>query len=495
MPAEKAAGQEYVAIIDIGSNAVRLVVYDGLNRAPFKIHNERTQCHLGKELGKTGRLNPEGIESALAAIGRFSGLISAMKIGQVRAVATAAMRDAADGPDFIAKVQKQFGLKIEIIEGNEEARLAAQGVLMNGLGKKGMIGDYGGGSLELIVIGDGAVKEKASLPIGGHRLHAIDTLEGRIAAIDKHLASVPFLQNYKSEDFYAMGGAWRSMGRAHMHAAKHPLLVLDHYTIDGKQAQNYAAEIAGQTPEGLKSTVGIMEKRLHDMSVAALTMQRLFNIIEPKRLIFSGTGLREGLLYDQLPAWMQKQDALLVSCEKIAHHTSRFDDMAGFEQLTSWAQNLFADKSPAFQRLLKASCLLSDMGWFETEDYQADLAFQRILVAPLYGIDHRDRAFLAYAAYIRYNGENAADVRGQLGEQMDSELAEKAVIAGLSQRLGYMLTGGALTLLRGTSLTNDAKKLTLSVTPEGKTLLAEYPTKALERLGNAMGKTMEIVGG
>src|SRR5688572_26254491 len=132
--------RDYVAVIDIGSNAVRLVVYDGLNRAPFKIHNERTQCHLGKHLATTGKLNPEGIAAALDSIGRYAGLIRAMKIKQVRAVATAAMRDAEDGAAFIKKVKDDFGLEIRIVEGEEEARLSAHGVMMNGLGAQGVIG-------------------------------------------------------------------------------------------------------------------------------------------------------------------------------------------------------------------------------------------------------------------------------------------------------------------------------------------------------------------
>lgn len=500
MPAETPArrdalkdnARDYVAIIDIGSNAVRLVVYDGLNRAPFKIHNERTQCHLGKELGRTGRLNPEGIGLALAAIGRFSGLIKAMKIREVRAVATAAMRDAADGADFIKKVQADFGLKIEIIEGEEEARLAAHGVLMNGLGKQGMIGDYGGGSLELIVIADKDVKEKASLPIGGHRLHAIEGHEARVKAIDAQLAAVPFLEQHTGQDFYAMGGAWRSMGRAHMFGAKHPLLVLDHYAIDGAAATEFAREISEQTVESLKSTMGIMEKRLHDISVAALAMHRLFRLIKPKRLIFSGTGLREGLLYDQLPPPLQREDALLASCQKIAKHTSRFDDMRGFERLTEWCRPLFRDQSPDFLRLLKASCLLSDMGWFESEDYQAEHAYQRVLVAPLYGIDHPDRAFLAYGAYIRYAGGDAKTVRRKLGVQLAAEMAANADIAGLAQRLGYMLTGGALTLLTDSDLALEDGKVVLKLRGTSKKLIAEYSMKALEKLAETMGRRAVI---
>ncbi|MBU6476262.1 MAG: exopolyphosphatase, partial [Alphaproteobacteria bacterium] len=187
MSEQQAPAKNYVAVIDIGSNAVRLVVYDGLNRAPFRIHNERNICNLGADLGRTGRLNPLSVKKALNSIRRFSGLLAAMKVSHVRAVATAAVRDAADGRDFIDTVQKEFGLKIEVINGEEEARLSALGVLANGFGRDCVIGDFGGGSMELIVVENGEVKHKASLPLGSHRLQAEKGRAARVDMVEKHL--------------------------------------------------------------------------------------------------------------------------------------------------------------------------------------------------------------------------------------------------------------------------------------------------------------------
>lgn len=484
--------RDYVAVIDIGSNAVRLVVYDGLNRAPFKIHNERTQCHLGRHLATTGRLNPEGITAALDSIGRYAGLIRAMKIKQVRAVATAAMRDAADGADFIKKVKDDFGLEIRIVEGEEEARLSAHGVMMNGLGAQGVIGDYGGGSLELIVIENDVVKNKASLPLGAHRLHAIRTREARVKAVDDHLAGLPFLQNVTGKDFYAIGGAWRSMARAHMHMVKHPLHVLDHYTVDGKKAAEFAELISRQSVASLQKTVGMMEKRLHDMGVAALAMHRVFEVLKPARLIFSGTGLREGMLYDVLSPDTQKEDALIASCRKVARQVSRFGDVEGFTALSRWMSPLFAKEDAKTQRLLQAGCLLSDISWFEHEDYQARHAFERILVLPFYGIDHPGRAFLALMQFARYAGDNIEDVQGITAKLIDGKMTATAVIAGLAQRMGYLLTGGALSLLKDSSLILTPQKLTLKLDPGSHMLSAEVVGRSLDRLAQAMGKEAEI---
>jgi exopolyphosphatase/guanosine-5'-triphosphate,3'-diphosphate pyrophosphatase len=490
----QASADGYVAVIDIGSNAVRLVVYDGLNRAPFKIHNERTQCHLGRHLAATGRLNPEGVTLALDSIGRYAGLIKAMNIREVRAVATAAMRDAADGRDFIAKIKNDFGLDIRIIEGEEEARLAALGVMMNGLGARGVVGDYGGGSLELIVLENDVVRHKASLPLGAHRLHALKTQEERAAAIDKHLSSVPFLKDFTRRDFYAMGGAWRSMARAHMRMTRHPLFVLDHYAVEGGKAADFARLIAGQSPAALEKTVGAMEQRLHDMGVAALTMEKLFAVLKPSRLIFSGTGLREGMLYDSLPPEVQKRDPLLASCEKVALQASRFTDLAGFDALVAWMLPLFTGVSEKALRLLKASCLLSDISWFEHEDYQAAHAFERIFVMPFYGIDHPSRAFLALTQYARYGGRDEK-TRAVAGRLIDEGMVTAALGAGLAQRMGYLLTGGALRLLADSALSVSARRVTLKLKPRARLLNADSVSRALDDLAKAMGKEAHLEAG
>lgn len=471
--------KNYVAVLDIGSNAVRLVVYDGLNRAPVKIHNERNVCSLGADLGVTGKLSPDGVKKALSSIGRFSGLIAAMKIKHVHAVATAALRDAKDGPDFIAKVENEFGLKIHVVEGDEEARLSAQGVMMNGMGARGLIGDYGGGSLELIAVEKGEVREKISLPLGSHRLQVIKGREARIKHIDELLAAVPFLKKWKHVDFYALGGAWRSMAKAQMLLVKHPLLVLDHYAIDSKKAMEFAGLISRQSPASLERAVGFSKKRVKDMNVAALVMERLFDKIAPSRLVFSGTGLREGMLYDQMPPAVKRQDALITSCAKIALRISRFDNLRDFNVLARWVEPLFAGQDANFLRLLEASCLLSDSSWFEHEDYQAEHAFQRLLVLPYYGIDHWGRSFLALSQYVRYNGPELGELTKGAQKILGEDGVKLAVVAGLAQKMGYLLTGGALGLLKHSELKVTAKNISLTLKDN---LDAEVIGDALEEL-------------
>lgn len=502
MSDQSSGTKNYVAIIDIGSNAVRLVVYDGLNRAPVKIHSERTVCNLGADLATTGRLNPDSVERALNSIRRFSGLLAAMKIRTVRAVATAAMRDARDGKDFIARVQQECGLAITVIDGDEEARLAALGVLANGLGGNGLIGDYGGGSLELIVVENFRVRHKASLPLGSHRLLAETGRTARIKMVDEYLAGVSFLKECSGHDFYALGGAWRSMAMAHIHMTQHPLKLLDHYQIGGKKAVEFAALISRQSQASLEKTVGLSKKRVKDMGVAALAMECLFEVIRPRQLIFSGTGLREGLLFDQLTPAAQKRDALLASCMKVALKISRFEDLKAFHALGQWLAPLFAAEDADFLRLLEASCLLSDTGWFEHEDYRAEHAFDRILVMPFYGIDHPGRAFLALSQFVRYKGylrrgarvKNPDEVTRPAQKMLDERMIELALRAGLAQRMGYLLTGGALGLLKHTELKVTPKQLVLKLHDKTDMLNADLIGDALQELAQLLGKESFVEG-
>ena len=487
--------RNYVAIIDIGSNAVRLVVYDGFNRAPAIIHRERTICNLGADMATTGHLNPDSVKKAMNTIRRFSGLLTAMKIKNVQTVATAAVRDAIDGKKFVDTVQKKFGLTISVIDGEEEARLTALGVLANGFKGNGLIGDYGGGSLELIVLEKGIVQHKASLPLGSHRLTANTDRVARMKMIGEHLDGVDFLKDCIGCDFYASGGAWRSMAIAYMHMTRYPIRIIDHYQVNGEKATEFAGIVSRESPTSLEKVAGMSRRRIMDMGIAALMMELLFERICPRRLIFSGTGLREGLVYDKLNPAMQSQDSLIASCTKIALKISRFGDVAAFKILTRWMDPLFAGKNVEFSKVLEASCLLSDTGWFEHEDYQADHAFRRILVMPLYGIDHKDRAFLALSQYVRYKGylrrissnEGIDEVTRPAQMFLDNKIIDLAVTAGLAQRMGYLLTGGAIGLLRYTELEATSEYLILRLNDKSGMLNADAIRDVLKGLADRVG--------
>jgi exopolyphosphatase/guanosine-5'-triphosphate,3'-diphosphate pyrophosphatase len=219
-----------IGVIDIGSNSIRLVVFEGLAREPAPIFNEKVFAALGKTVGETGRLNPEGLSQAFSTLTRFSRLLKAMKVTDCHVVATAAVRDAADGAAFLEEVKRRAELNITIISGEEEGRLSAEGVLSGIPDADGAMGDMGGGSVELVRLARGVVGERTTMPFGPFRLMALGgSHQSQVAAVDTRLAALPWLPSVAGAALYAVGGIWRAFAKVHMEQVGHPLHVIHHY--------------------------------------------------------------------------------------------------------------------------------------------------------------------------------------------------------------------------------------------------------------------------
>lgn len=486
-----------VAVIDIGSNAVRLVVYHNLVRVPVQLHNERTICGLGKTLNKTGKLNPEGVIAARDSLARFSALISAMKIKTVVAVATAAMREAEDGPKFVRMIEEEFGLKINVISGDDEARLSAMGVVANHGKINGMIGDFGGGSLELIGVESGKIISQDSLPLGALRIMAQDSAKAQKDYINEHLDRVD-LSPYKGQRFYILGGAWRTLARAHIFMEKYPITVLDNYRLETDSALKFAKFISAQNETSLERMAGLTKRRVKDMPAAALVLKHVLERLEPEQLIFSGTGLREGMLYDQLAPATRQMDPLISGCREIGKQTGRFATEKEFLDLAKWLMPLFVNPSAKDAKMVQAACLLSDVGWFEHEDHRPRHAYQRILNMPLYGLSHKRRALLALGVYVRHQGYLRTLERG--GDELtyaaqtilNKHQRELAVQLGLGMRLAYILTGGALALLKHAELKVTPKYLHLTLTGKHAGISGDIIQGLLDDLAGKIGRDAKI---
>ncbi len=485
---------EHIAIIDIGSNAVRLVIYDALDRAPLKIHAERVICNLGSGLDKFGKLKDTSVDKAIGSIGRFANLLKAMNVTNIRAVATAAIRDAENGQEFIDKIKKDFNFTVNVIEGDDEARLTALGVMANGLARNGVIADYGGGSLELIFVKSGKVEHKVSLPLGSHRLLDLPKRTERVQKISEHLDKIKdLLEEYKGQDFCALGGSWRSMAKAHMNMVNHPIKTLDHYKMDGAAAVKFCEQLARQNKNFMEKTIGMNKKRVKDIGVASLAMLELFKSLEPDTLVFSGTGLREGLIVEQLSNNSSDEDPLISGAIKLVAKNSRFEDVDIFEDLFEWIEPLFEKSSDEELRFVRASCYLSDISLFEHEEYQADHAFQRILLMPFYNIGHEGRAFLAMVQHLRYKGYMRSSRLGSDSEitkparkLLNSYIMDSVLIAGFALHMAYLLTGGVLSLLSNTSFEVTNKDLILKLDDSSGTINSDIIDDALGKIANVM---------
>lgn len=230
-----------VAVIDIGSNSVRLVVYEGLTRSLIPIFNEKTLCGLGREVQSTGLLAPDAVQKALTALKRFRALCRVMQVGRVFAIATAACRDASNGPDFIVRAERICAVKIEILSGPREARLSALGVISGIHQPDGIVGDLGGGSLELIDVRRNTVRSGVTLPLGGLALQdlAHQSLKRADRIVREELDGVPQLAAGSGRTFYAVGGTWRALARIHIIQSGYPLQVMHGYSIPAAEALDF----------------------------------------------------------------------------------------------------------------------------------------------------------------------------------------------------------------------------------------------------------------
>lgn len=480
-----------IAVIDIGSNSLRLVVYERLARVPVALFNEKVLCGLGRDLSRTGLLNPQGIGLALDTMSRFARLLRGMQVHDVHVLATAAVRDAADGSAFVQEVVRRCGLQPEVISGGDEARLSAMGLLCGVPMADGVMGDLGGGSLELVGLDDGVIGSQDTSPLGPLRL--MDRKGGKKAArpvVDEALDELTWLPGYAGRRFYAVGGAWRSLGKAHMDTIGHPLHILQEYTVGGAEMAALADSVAGGGKRTLERFASVSKRRLDILPYAALVMQAVLERLQPREVVFSALGLREGFLYDRLPAADRQADPLIAGCADIAAKLNRF---AEGERLIDWSARLFEDLGDArFDRLRKAACLLSDIGWSEHPDYRAELASLRVMRLPLIGLGHRDRAFLAMATAVRYGASAGGRVAQEAAAMLPVAEAERATVLGMALRLAHTLSGGAAEVLIRTELYVGDDTVWLVLPEDEMTLAGDAVVRRLDTLAKAMGRVGRV---
>jgi exopolyphosphatase/guanosine-5'-triphosphate,3'-diphosphate pyrophosphatase len=492
LPARRAGATRPVGVIDIGSNSIRLVVFAGSGRTPHPIFNEKLLCGLGRDIERTGRLNEEGVDLALANLGRFSALAKAMGVGHLRAVATAAVREAENGPQFVAEVRRRTGLRVEVLDGGEEARLSALGVVSGMPEADGVMGDLGGGSLELVELRKARLGHYETLPFGPFRLREFaDKGRGHLRdLIDKHLDALPWLAKAKGRSFYAVGGAWRAIARLHMAHTGYPLRVIHHYTVPRGKAEDFLDLIAGLSRESLERIGRVPRKRLEVLPLAALVLHRVLLRAKPAQLVFTAMGLREGCLYDVMPPALRRQDPLISACDEMASASARF--AVDGRALYRWVRPVLGRREPHLDRLRLAACLLGDIAWNEHPDYRAEIGFLRVLRMPIVGIDHRERAFLALAVHTRYAGTDESDVTKPAWQLLDEDRLRDAWRLGLALRLAYTLSGGTPEVLKRVRLERGGSALRLRVRKSEIPLIGEAVERRFEALADALDRKAKI---
>lgn len=478
------------AVIDIGSNSVRLVIYDGPRRAPFPICNEKALCGLGRDMSEGVKLNPKAVESALEVLARFKCLLSEHGDPPTQTVATAAVREAKDGRQFVERI-RALGLPVDIIGGGEEAALAALGVVSFDPGADGLVGDMGGGSLELIELRRGAAAEATSLSIGPLRLmqQSKGDLKAAAKIVESALEGVAWLKSRRGDTLFAVGGAWRSIARVNMQLRKHPLPVLHHYEMTARQAVETCDLIARQSRTSLEVTPGISSKRIDTLPYAALVMRTLIEAIGLKAVSVSAGGLREGLLYRDLPDEIRKFDPLIAGAAFLGARMEPEDLMgAAYAEFTA---GVFSDETAAQRRIRLATCLLADIGSYFHPDMRADQAFDTALRAPFYGLTHQERAAIALSLFCRHAGAKTPASSSAVIALMSEAEQKRAMLIGLALRFGAAIAPKAPHAIGRCSLMRDEKRLIFVAPRALRPLYDETAKKRHEALAAPLGLAID----
>ena len=494
MPAPDARVPRDVAVVDVGSNSVRLVLYRLEGRAIWTVFNEKVLAGLGRGVESSGRLAPDGVEEAMSALRRFAAVLDGAKPSAVFTAATAAVREAVDGHEFVERVKHETGLNLRILTGEQEARYSALGVLAGAADADGVVGDLGGSSLELVRLKDGAPEAGVSLPLGPFSLGAPANFDAKAvrALAQERLRDAG--RRFQTRRFYAVGGAWRSLALIHMEMTNYPLKIAHHYEMTARDVIEVARFVAKQSKGSLERIEGVSRKRVDTLPWAAMVVEALVESLGFERLWISAYGIREGMLLESMSAETRARDPLVEGCASLGVRQGVAEGLG--PALAKWLKPAFASMEPVFGArdavLIDAGARLADVGARLHPDHRADLAFAQVLRAPISGQSHPERAFLAVAVHARYRGSVDTPDTEVINRLLSEERFDRARALGLAMRLGCDLSGRTASLLRQSALEIADGRLVLTAQPaHADMLLSEQSAKRANALAEALGLTVE----
>jgi exopolyphosphatase / guanosine-5'-triphosphate,3'-diphosphate pyrophosphatase len=495
-PAKRAST---VAVIDIGSNSVRLVVYEALARSLITIFNEKSLCGLGREVQSTGLLAPDAVTRALTALRRFRALCKIQQVGRVYAIATAACRDAANGADFIERAERICGVPIEILSGPREAKLSALGVVSGIHRPDGIVGDLGGGSLELIDVRGNGVRSGVTLPLGSLALQDLShkSLKRAERIVESDLAGVAQLKVGAGRTFYAVGGTWRALARIHIVQSGYPLGVMHGYSIPAGEAIEFARRLRRLAAANMLANIELVsDARRPLLTYGALVLEYIIRVAKPKTITFSTFGVREGLLYSMLTEKERAKDGLICAAEELNQLLSRSARHA--KELIEWSDRFVRvvklRETDEERRLRHAACLLSDIGWRVHPDHRGEQTLAQIINGNFGDIGHQGRAFVGLAVFFRYAGLSEENQPPQIIQDLVSPaMLERARVLGAVFRVAHLISAARPGVLPATHFRTEGRNLMLVFEHRMVDLVADRVGGRFRQLARLVGRSGSIV--
>ncbi len=506
---EKAQGRlrsrEPVAVIDIGSNSVRQVIYEGLTRAPAVLFNEKVLCGLGKGLAlknaKGGaKLGQKPMERAISAIRRFQALGRQVGVSKTWILATAAARDAQNGPQFVDSIEAICGTRVTVLTGELEAEYSANGIKSGFFDPDGIVGDMGGGSLELAGVGhdvNDKTDEGQTFPLGGLRLQ--DLSGGDLKKARKICAET--LQNCRinwpgrNRDFYAVGGTWRSLAKLHINHHNYPLQVLHHYEISAKSMIKFCDLVIDGDVENISGIESVSSNRRNLLPFGAIVLSQTLKQLDAQRVLLSSLGVREGYLYSQLEKPERAKDMLLEAAWDLAVLRARCPEHS--EELTHWSGEAFAafgiNETQDERRHRIAACYVADIGWRAHPDYRAAQSLGIISNAGFVGLDHEGRAYLSLANFHRYQGLGPRVKTPAIAKLAGKRTTHRARMLAALFRVGYLFSASSPGILPLISFEKRDDEIVMKLPEEISNLIGERPELRLRQLSRELGTEVKLM--
>lgn len=488
-------------MIDLGSNSIRLVVFEGTARNPVTIFNEKAVVRLGRGLDSSGKLNADGMRQALLAMQRFHAVARSLGADPFEVLATAAVRDASNGPAFVEELHALMpGVPIRILSGEEEADYAATGVRCGLPRADGIVADIGGGSLELVRLDAGEKRSALTLRLGVIRLsdRAGGDLDRARSIVEQDLASVEWLRDVPGPTLFLVGGAFRALARLQIARTFYPLNIVHQYEMRLDEAREMTGWIIGSSKRTLERLPGAPRKRLDDLPYAAIVLRRLLRRIAPSRVVFCVDGVREGWYMRHVAAESLDEEPMLAAAQGLCRRLGRNQLLP--PALLKWTDAAFAGPDGVLggeteqdRRLREAACWMSDTGAFDHPEYRSEQTFLRVLRQQGVAFDHPTRAFLGLTLAIRYEAEPDLPFLQPARRLLDVDGFRRAEVLGLALRLAYALCAGVPELLEGTSLAPENGALVLRLGAERGMFNGESVSRRLDRLAQALGMQPDLV--
>lgn len=490
-----------ISVVDIGSNSVRLVVYEGLSRAPSMLFNEKVLCGLGKGLASTGRMDEAGMVRALAALKRFRALSEQARVSEMHVLATAAAREAENGAAFIEDAEAILGCRINVLTGEQEARLSALGIIAGYYKPDGIAGDLGGGSLELVDVHGGCHSGGQTLPLGGLRLAELsgNSVSKARTIARRHLKKSPVLKGGAGRTFYAVGGTWRNIAKLHMEVSDYPLHMMQAYEIDAAPAIKFLGDVAAMKPPQIDAIRGISRNRRALLPYGAVALQETLVAMKAARVSFSALGVREGYLYSLLGRNEANRDPLLTAAGELAILRARSPEHA--RELAAWTGRMFpvfgVIESEEDARYRQAACLLADISWRAHPDYRGLQALNIIAHGTFTGISHGGRVYIALANYFRFEGLNDDGVSSRLAAIAGPKYIGYAKLLGGMLRVVYLFSASMPGIVPQLAFApagpaDTGADIVLLVPRSSEALVGERLEGRLQQLGKLTGKRLAI---